>query len=131
MDEYGPRFPDMSAAYDLTSRTLAQSIAQKHSIDLKEGVYAAMSGPSYETPAEINMLRTLGADAVGMSTVPEVIIARHHGMKVLGLSCITNYAAGVLNDPHQTVNHEEVIENSRKAEAHFQTLLTHWLKSFS
>lgn len=129
-DEFGTRFPDMSQAYHLTYRQHAHRVAQKHGIELQEGVYAAMNGPSYETPAEIRMLRTLGADAVGMSTVPEVIVARHHGMKVLGLSCITNHAAGVLDDPSQKVNHEEVIENSKRAEANFKTLLRAWIETY-
>ena len=92
--ELGDRFPDMTEAYDADLRRLAKKVAEKLGIDLKEGVYAAMLGPSYETPAEIRMLRTVGGDAVGMSTVPEVIVARHAGIRVLGLSCIANMARG-------------------------------------
>ena len=91
----GPRFPDMTEAYDAGLRTLAHSVATSQGLDLKHGVYAALPGPSYETPAEIRMLAALGADAVGMSTVPEVIAARHMGVRVLGLSCITNLGAGL------------------------------------
>ncbi len=129
LDDFGTRFPDLSNAYDPAYRKQMFEIAQKANIDLKEGIYAAMNGPSYETPAEVRMLRTLGADAVGMSTVPETIVARHHGMRVLGMSCITNHAAGVQDDPGQEVNHEEVIENSKKAEAHFKKLLKAWVKA--
>jgi purine-nucleoside phosphorylase len=94
-DRLGPRFPDMTYAYDPELRRLAHAVAVKHAIELKEGVYVALSGPTYETPAEIRMLGTLGGDAVGMSTVPEVIAARHMGVRVLGLSCITNLGAGL------------------------------------
>jgi len=95
IDELGPRFPDMSAAYTPRLRELARSVASNEGIDLKEGVYVATLGPSYETPAEIRAFRTLGADIVGMSTVPEVIVAAHAGMEVLGISIATNLAAGV------------------------------------
>ena len=106
-DSLGPRFPDMSDAYTRSYRNTAKLVATELCIPIKEGVYAAMSGPSYETPAEIRYLRTIGADVVGMSTVPEVIVANHMGMKVLGISCVTNMAAGILP---QKINHEEVLE---------------------
>jgi purine-nucleoside phosphorylase len=101
------RFPDMSVAYDAEFRAVAREVAAELEIPLEEGVYAAMLGPSYETPAEIRMLRAIGADAVGMSTVPEVIVARAVGLRVLGLSCITNLAAGL---GHETLSHDEVME---------------------
>jgi purine-nucleoside phosphorylase len=106
-DSLGPRFPDMSEAYSRQFRETAKQVAVELCIPLGEGVYAAMLGPSYETPAEIRYLRSIGADVVGMSTVPEAIVANHMGMKVLGISCVTNMAAGVLP---QKINHEEVIE---------------------
>lgn len=114
--ELGVRFPDMSAAYDATFRSLAKEIAEQQGLALQEGVYAGMLGPSYETPAEIKMLRTLGADAVGMSTVPEVIAARHAGIDVLGISCITNMAAGILPQP---LSHTEVVETAEKVKTQF------------
>lgn len=119
--EPGPRFPDMCDAYASEYRELAKKVARQHDIPLQEGIYAGLSGPSYETPAEIRMLRTLGADAVGMSTVPEVIAARHLGMKVLGLSCITNPAAGVL--PNHRLSHQEVIEAGDRVRDQFILLL--------
>jgi purine-nucleoside phosphorylase len=106
-DALGPRFPDMSEAYSRAYRETAKAVANEQCIPITEGVYAAMLGPSYETPAEIRYLRTIGADVVGMSTVPEVIVANHMGMKVLGISCVTNMAAGILP---QKINHEEVLE---------------------
>ena len=106
-DALGPRFPDMSEAYSRAYREIAKQVAAELCIPIAEGVYAAMLGPSYETPAEIRYLRTIGADVVGMSTVPEVIVANHMGMKVLGISCVTNMAAGILP---QKINHEEVLE---------------------
>ena len=112
----GPRFPDMSEVYAKALREKAAAIANSMGIQLQQGVYAAMSGPTYETPAEIRMLRTLGADAVGMSTVPEAIVAVHAGMRVLGISCITNMAAGILDQP---LSHDEVIETSEKARSTF------------
>ena len=114
--EWGPRFPDMSEAYDRSLRKLAREVASEQGIRLQEGVYAGVTGPSYETPAEIRMLRTLGGDAVGMSTVPEVIVARHMGMRVLGISCITNMAAGVLDQP---LSHEEVMETAERVRGTF------------
>jgi purine-nucleoside phosphorylase len=109
-DLLGPRFPDMSEAYSARYREIARTAAQELDIPLSEGVYAAMLGPSYETPAEIRYLRTIGADVVGMSTVPEVIVANHMGVHVLGISCVTNMAAGILP---QRIHHEEVLETGR------------------
>jgi purine-nucleoside phosphorylase len=106
-ESVGPRFPDMSEAYPRAYRDIAKRVAAELCIPITEGVYAAMLGPSYETPAEIRYLRAIGADVVGMSTVPEVIVANHMGMKVLGISCVTNMAAGILP---QKINHEEVLE---------------------
>ena len=106
-DSLGPRFPDMSEAYPADYRSIAKKAAARLGIDVKEGVYAAMPGPSYETPAEIRFLRTIGADLVGMSTVPETIAANHMGMKVLAISCVTNMAAGILK---QKLVHTEVLE---------------------
>lgn len=106
-DKLGPRFPDMSEAYSRELREIAKRVASELCIPMNEGVYAAMLGPCYETPAEIRFLRTIGADVVGMSTVLEVIAANHLGMKALGLSCVTNMAAGILQ---QKINHEEVLE---------------------
>ena len=106
-DRLGPRFPDMSEAYSRAYRETAKDVAAEQCIAVTEGVYAAMLGPSYETPAEIRYLRAIGADVVGMSTVPEAIVANHMGMKVLGISCVTNMAAGILP---QKINHEEVLE---------------------
>ena len=106
-DLLGPRFPDMSEAYSARYREIAKQAGQELGIELSEGVYAALLGPSYETPAEIRYLRTIGADLVGMSTVPEVIVANHMGMRVLGISCVTNMAAGILP---QRIRHEEVLE---------------------
>ncbi len=120
LDEFGPRFPDMSNAFDPELRAIAVERAQKHGIHLNQGVYCWMNGPSYESPAEIRMVRTLGADAVGMSTVPEVIVARHSGMRVLGISSITNMAAGVLDQP---IHHEEVLQMGEKVRGNFRTLL--------
>lgn len=120
LDAFGPRFPDMSCAFDKELRALAHECANEQGFALREGVYAQMTGPTYETPAEIRMLRTLGADAVGMSTVPEVIVARHGGMRVLGISCITNMAAGILD---QSLNHAEVTETANRVKGQFRNLL--------
>jgi purine-nucleoside phosphorylase len=106
-DSLGPRFPDMSEAYSARYREIARQAGQELGIELSEGVYAAVSGPSYETPAEIRYLRAIGADLVGMSTVPEAIVANHMGVRVLGISCVTNMAAGILA---QRIQHEEVLE---------------------
>ncbi len=107
IDAFGPRFNDMSDAYSANMRRIALEGAEKVRVDLRQGVYAYMTGPSFETPAEIRMLRVLGADAVGMSTVPEVVAAVHAGLQVLAISTITNMAAGILN---QALSHEEVME---------------------
>jgi purine-nucleoside phosphorylase len=106
-DSLGPRFPDMSVAYSRRLRAVAREVGSALGIRLAEGVYAAVTGPSYETPAEIRYLRTIGADVVGMSTVPEVIVANHMGIRVLGISCVTNMAAGILP---QKISHAEVLE---------------------
>ncbi len=125
LDAFGPRFPDMTDAYDRSLRELTMQAARKLDIDLRRGVYCWMNGPTYETPAEVRMARVLGADAVGMSTVPETIIARHCGIRVLGISCITNMAAGVLPQP---IDHQEVIEMGRHVRSEFSTLLTEVIK---
>jgi purine-nucleoside phosphorylase len=119
-DEFGPRFPDMSEVYSRRFREIARNTADELGISLSEGVYAAMLGPSYETPAEIRYLRTIGADLVGMSTVPEAIAANHMGMKVLAISCVTNMAAGILN---RKIDHEEVLETGRQVRGTFVRLL--------
>jgi len=119
-DSLGPRFPDMSHLYDPDLRARARGVAERLGIGLTEGVYAAMPGPSYETPAEIRMLRIVGADLVGMSTVPEAIAARHMGARVLGISCVTNLAAGV---SATALSHEEVEVTARGARATFTRLL--------
>ena len=120
-DRFGPRvFLDMSAVYSSQLRTLADEAAKKSGVALAHGVYAAMLGPSYETPAEIRYLRAIGADAVGMSTVPEAIVARHMGIDVLGISCITNMAAGVLPQP---LDHAEVMETAPRVRGQFIALL--------
>lgn len=106
-ESYGPRFPDMSEAYSKRYRAAAREAGQAIGVDLREGVYAAVPGPSYETPAEIRYLRAIGADLVGMSTVPETIAANHMGLAVLGISCVTNHAAGVIE---QKLDHKEVLE---------------------
>lgn len=118
-DEMGPRFPDMSHAYTPAYCETAKKVADKLSMPLQEGVYMGFSGPTYETPAEIRMARVMGADAVGMSTVAEVIVAAHSGMKVLGLSCITNLAAGM----QSSLNHEEVVETTERVKAQFKELV--------
>jgi purine-nucleoside phosphorylase len=119
-DSLGPRFPDMSEAYSIRYREIARQAGRELGIGLSEGVYAAMLGPSYETPAEIRYLRAIGADVVGMSTVPEVIAANHMGARVLGISCVTNMAAGILP---QKINHEEVLETGRMVRETFVRLL--------
>jgi purine-nucleoside phosphorylase len=119
-DRFGPRFPDMSQAYSATYRELATSETSKLGMTLHDGVYAALLGPSYETPAEIRYLRTIGADLVGMSTVAEVIAARHMGLNVLAISCVTNMAAGILDQP---INHEEVLETGKRVQKQFEALL--------
>lgn len=119
-DSFGPRFSDMSEAYDEKLRELAFSAAKELDVEIKKGVYAALSGPSYETPAEIRYLRVIGVDAVGMSTVPEVIVASHAGMRVLGISCITNMAAGILK---AKLNHQEVMDTANLIKEKFATLV--------
>lgn len=119
-DELGPRFPDMSNAYDKGLSNLIHDIALELAIPIQEGVYAFLQGPNFETPSEIKALRTLGADAVGMSTVPEVIVANHSGIKVAGISCITNMAAGILDMP---LNHEEVKETADRVGGQFKELI--------
>jgi purine-nucleoside phosphorylase len=117
---FGPRFPDMSYTYAKRYREIALEEAKKLSIPPREGVYAGLLGPSYETPAEIRYLRTIGADLVGMSTVPEAIAARHMGMNVLAISCVTNMAAGILDQP---LAHDEVLETGRRVMGQFVALL--------
>ena len=119
-DRFGQRFPDMSEAYPKRLRGLADEAAAALGFQLAHGVYVALSGPSYETPAEIRYLRSIGADAVGMSTVPEAIVARHMGVEVLGISCITNMAAGILPAP---LDHDEVLETARRVQGRFRALL--------
>jgi purine-nucleoside phosphorylase len=119
-DRLGPRFPDMTAAYAPELRGLARHAAEAAGIALVEGVYAAMPGPTYETPAEVKMLRLLGADATGMSTVPEVCAARHMSARVVGISCITNQAAGITG---QALSHDEVTETATRVRATFERLL--------
>jgi purine-nucleoside phosphorylase len=119
-DRFGPRFPDMSAIYSKRLRALADESARANALQIEHGVYIAVSGPSYETPAEIRAFRSLGADAVGMSTVPEAIVARHMGIEVLGISCISNMAAGILPQP---ITAEEVIETTGRVRGQFIALL--------
>jgi len=119
-EELGARFVDMSYAYDKNMISIAENTAKELGIKTQKGVYTAVSGPAYETPAEVRMLRTLGTDAVGMSTVPEVIAANHAGLRVLGISCITNMASGVLDKP---LNHNEVIETAEKVKKDFKNLI--------
>ncbi|MCL2695163.1 MAG: purine-nucleoside phosphorylase [Clostridiales bacterium] len=120
LDEFGPRFPDQSDVYTRALRTKLQVLSASEGIELAEGVYMMFSGPTYETPAEIRMARTLGADAVGMSTVPEAIAAAHCKMQVIGISLITNMAAGILNQP---LSHEEVAETAGIAATRFAGLI--------
>jgi len=119
-DRFGVRFPDMTQAYWKPYGKAAQEEAARLGFALEEGIYAGLLGPSYETPAEIRYLRTIGADLVGMSTVAEVIAARHMGMKVLAISCVTNMAAGILD---QILSHQEVLETGEKVRAQFEALL--------
>jgi purine-nucleoside phosphorylase len=131
-DRFGARFPDMSQVYSARLRRIADAAGRARQLRLVHGTYAAVAGPSYETPAEIRYLRTIGVDAVGMSTVPEAIAARHMGMEVLGLSCISNMAAGVLAPPLDcaeppdhagALDHAEVVETMRRSLASFSSLL--------
>lgn len=119
-ERFGVRFPDMTEVYSRRLRAVADTGGKVVGMDLPHGVYVSLLGPSYETPAEIRFLRTIGADAVGMSTVPEAIVARHMGMEVLGISCITNMAAGVLPQP---LDHHEVMETARRVRGQFIGLL--------
>src|SRR5215212_6418996 len=119
-ERFGPRFPDMTAVYSPELQELVIDEARSIGVELRRGIYGALSGPSYETPAEIHLLRALGADAVGMSTVPEAIVARHMGLEVLGISCITNMAAGISDEP---INHEEVMATGDRVRETFAQLL--------
>ena len=119
-ERFGPRFPDMSAVYSRELQEMVIDEAKAIGVEVRRGIYGALSGPSYETPAEIHLLRNLGADAVGMSTVPEAIVARHMGLEVLGISCITNMAAGISDEP---INHEEVMETGNRVRETFAELL--------
>jgi purine-nucleoside phosphorylase len=119
-ERFGPRFPDMTVAYDRRFREMTVGEGNRNHIGLYEGIYAALPGPSYETPAEIRYLRTIGADLIGMSTVPEVIAARHSDMRVLGISCVTNAAAGILDQP---LDHKEVLETGERVRGQFIALL--------
>jgi purine-nucleoside phosphorylase len=119
-ERFGPRFPDMTVAYDRRFREITVGEANRLGIGMYEGVYAALAGPSYESPAEIRYLRAIGADLVGMSTVPEVIAARHSGIRVLGISCVTNAAAGILDQP---LNHLEVLETAQRVKGQFIAVL--------
>ena len=119
-DRFGPRFPDMSEVYSARLRAIADDAARARSVAVEHGVYVALAGPSYETPAEIRFLRGIGGDAVGMSTVPEAIAARHMGLEVLGISCITNLAAGIVPQP---LDHSEVMETAARVRGSFVALL--------
>jgi purine-nucleoside phosphorylase len=119
-ERFGPRFPDMSSVYSPELQELVIEEAKAIGVEVRRGIYGALSGPSYETPAEIHLLRNLGADAVGMSTVPEAIVARHMGLEVLGISCITNMAAGIGDEP---INHEEVMATGDRVRGTFAELL--------
>jgi purine-nucleoside phosphorylase len=119
-ERFGPRFPDMTEVYSRRLRAVADEAARAVRVPVEHGVYIAVHGPSYETPAEIYAFRTLGADAVGMSTVPEAIVARHMGLEVLGISCISNMAAGILPHP---LHHDEVLETTRRVRAQFVALV--------
>ena len=124
-NEMGVRFTDMSQAYDKEYQEIVRNVAKEMNLDLKEGVYMGFTGPTYETPAEIKMARVIGADAVGMSTVPEVILARHSGLRVIGVSCITNLAAGM----QASLNHAEVVETTERVKESFKTLVKNILAS--
>lgn len=126
LQEGDTRFPDMTDAYDPAFRRILRTTAEKLGIALREGVYAGLLGPSYETPSEVKMLRLLGADAVGMSTVPEVIVARALKMRVAGVSCITNAAAGVTG---AALSHAEVLETTSRVSAKFESLVTEFLEA--
>ena len=119
-ERFGPRFPDMSAVYSPALQEIVMEEAREMGIDIRRGVYAALTGPSYETPAEIHLMRNCGADAVGMSTVPEAIVARHMDLEVLGISCVTNLAAGVTDEP---ISHEDVMATGNRVSATFTQFL--------
>jgi purine-nucleoside phosphorylase len=119
-ERFGPRFPDMSAVYSPALQELVIEEAKSIGVEVRRGIYGGLSGPSYETPAEIHLLRNLGADAVGMSTVPEAIVARHMDMEVLGISCITNMAAGISDEP---IDHAEVMATGDRVRGTFTQLL--------
>jgi purine-nucleoside phosphorylase len=127
-DDLGTRFPDMSKAYDPGMQEVARSIAREQGLTLREGVYMWLTGPTFETPAEIRMARVLGADAVGMSTVPEVIVARHGGIRVLALSCMTNMAAGVLDQP---LSHQEVLETMSRVRVPYRAFIARLIEFLS
>ena len=127
-DGFGPRFPDMSDPYDASLREMVRAVAEELSIDVKEGVYAGMAGPTYETLAEVKMIQVTGGDAVGMSTVPEVIVANHCGMKVAGISCITNMAAGLSK---QKLSHDEVKETADMVRETFSGLVRNFVAALS
>ncbi|MDF2532669.1 MAG: punA [Clostridia bacterium] len=126
IEEFGPRFPDMSNAYNKEFLAISKKCAENNKISIQEGTYMMFTGPNYETPAEIRMSRVVGGDAVGMSTVPEVLAANHSGMKVLGISCITNMAAGILDQP---LNHHEVMDTAEKVKTKFITLVKEIVKN--
>ena len=128
LESLGPRFPDMTDLYSRTMRQELKAAAARQGIELEEGVYAMYSGPNYETPAEIRMFRSFGADAVGMSTVPEALVARHAGMQVLGISCITNMAAGVLDQP---LDHGEVVATAARVKGRFLDLVSLAIRLFA
>ncbi|MBQ2645165.1 purine-nucleoside phosphorylase [bacterium] len=124
-NDLGPRFPDQSDVYTKSLREKAKKVAESINIEVKEGIYCAMSGPTYETPAEVRMVRNFGADAVGMSTVPEAIIANWCGINVLGISCLTNFACGVIDQP---LSHSEVIETADRIKESFKKFLFELIK---
>jgi purine-nucleoside phosphorylase len=127
LNDFGPRFPDMSEAYNRELTAIMKSVSKELGHAIHEGVYAAMLGPTYETPAEIKMVRAIGADMVGMSTVPECIAATHFGVKVCGVSCITNYGSGIIE---QKLKHEDIKVEAMKAMEHFTKLITHSIEKF-
>lgn len=126
-NQMGPRFPDMSHAYNPELNDIMKEVSKTLGYNIKEGVYAGVLGPTYETPAEIKMIRILGGDMVGMSTVPEAIAANHMGIKVCGVSCITNMGAGIVN---QTLKHEDIKHEALKAMSHFTALLNNSIEKF-
>ena len=127
IDELGTRFPDMTHIYDRSLQQMIRDVAKDMDFSLKEGVYIQFTGPNYESPAEVQMCKTLGADAVGMSTACEAVSARHMGMKICGISCITNMACGITNTP---LNHEEVKEVANRVSKEFKALVTEAILSF-